>query len=421
MGQDAVNGILEGLKIAQGRRAQNLQNQIEQQRLQQSDQQHKDEVDLKTQELKQRANEFDVTTKAAQAMHKLQLLQEEQRISGNLENGMSIPGATSAPGADTNHLTYTVPGIDQPLTVRTPTFVNQQLGERKAAEEGPAQQAAINLQAAKQKELDTRQAEAEKARQDREVQLQKQRDDAALLRTKTTAGARITAAQISAAKKKDDPTLENFDPIPHIGNVLGGGMTLDDAKKLGKGQAAAIEQGVSEGGGSFVNPDQKKFIENFGPALEVIPKIKDLNDLIAQHSLETQLPGGQHANMANTLSDQIHSGLISASSGPLGQSARALGTAIKTDMNAFTPQKGFYVGESNKQKVNAYVKLLNDTVDQKLSNLPKGQVQHIKEQMGLDKYLTPDNASGSAPAAPSVPQAGQTFNGEKVLKVTKIQ
>lgn len=403
MGQDAVQGILEGLKIAQARRTENMRAAQESARLQADSEYRQKQLENEAEDRKQRKNQFDITTKAAAAMHNLQLLQEEQRITGNLQSGMSIPGMQQT-GSDTDHVTYQIPGMENPITVLNPTAYNKMLGDRKLAEETPAFDAALKKQTVADEARAAREAEAAQANHDRTVELQKMKDASELIRTNITANSRLAAASLKANKDKD-AELENFDPAPYLAGLANGRYTAADISKLGKKQAQLINGLASKSDVIGINDEQKKFLEGIGPAIEPIAKMDQFNEATASDAIGSRIPFSEKRNNLTNLIDQIKSGVVSASTGAFGQSARALSQALKADTGAYTPTLDFTYSSTNKQKRDAYVHAVNDAIDQKLGNLSVAQRHHIKEQFGLDKFL--ENA-GPVPKPGNKTSAGGT-------------
>lgn len=391
MAMGEVGQILEGLKISQTRRAQQISANQEVERIQIERQNQEQRAQQLQDDLKERQRQFDISQKLAKSLHDVQIVQHEQNISKGLQEGNIPAGASlqqTPPGTLSPYQTYNVPGLDNPVTILSPEAYRQKLGADKAAIEKPSQDAALEKQAELQKDLDARTTKSEEARAAREKLLQEQKDAAAALRTNVTAKARVAAAQINAAKKKEDPTLENFDPQPYIQGALDGTYSNDEIRKLGKGQAALVNQGIAGTGTVAISPDQKKFLEGLAPALEIVPKMDQVNGILNQNPIEARVPFTETKNNVDNLIQQIQSGVISASTGAFGQSARAMQQAIKADTGAFTPSSQLgNVSSANQQKRDAYVKLLNDSIDAKLGNLPAGQRQHIKEKLGLDKLI----------------------------------
>lgn len=81
MADDTVQGILEGLKIAESRRTAHLQAQVERERIAAENMERMERIKIEQDRLRQQQKEFDVTQKAAKAINDLTILQKQLEIA----------------------------------------------------------------------------------------------------------------------------------------------------------------------------------------------------------------------------------------------------------------------------------------------------------------------------------------------------
>ncbi len=405
MGMEAVQGILEGLKIHQQKVL--AQQQLQRQALQdeRENEARQARLDLEREQLKQQHEYQQATLKAAQALHKVQHVESLQKIGQtSQETGQAPPGAQvqqPIPGMIGMPTIATLAGMgsegqDISIPIFSDAVHNARLRAKKEAEVGPGIEGRLKEIDAT-KEADRLRAEAnkaadlekERARQLAEQAREKIRDDAALLRTQITAGARVKAAGIAHQAGASD-----FDPTPHVQGAFDGNVSQEDITRLPKDQKNVVVNEISKLGVVAPTEKQKQFVNGLAPALEVIPKMKQFNEILAAHPIEARIPGSKTKDILDNLADQIQSGVVSASTGVFGQSARAMQQAIKADTGAFTPKTQWTYQETNQKRMEGYIKLVEDAIDEQLGNLSSAQRQHIKERVGLDQHV-----GGQPPAA----------------------
>lgn len=392
MAQEQVQGILEGLKIAQQRRAENARNSIEQQRLLQESDQRSKELDFQRNELGERKRQFDITTKAAQAMHNLQVLQEEQRISGNLQGGMSIPGAVSSPGADDQHLSYQVPGLDNPISVLTPEALRakQQADETaKLTPEHENRMIEINTQATNAQRLASQQREDQLAQakvvQDYENQRAATHEAGENFRTSATNAAHIQAAKIGQG-------LEGLTPemiTPYVQQGVQGDLTEEQLNKLPlpKGVKSAIVQGVTGAGGALLNNDEQKVTQSFTPISQIVGKLDQYNAILKQNPAMSRIPGTDAYKQTKLIGQEIEGLLPNVARVIATDTGRLSNTQIQMVKGMAEPSKNFLTNDPaiNEQRRNDFLGLSNAIVDSKLSRLPAAQRSAVKQKLGLTK------------------------------------
>jgi len=399
MAQEQVNGILEGLKLAQSRRTANMQNAVEQARQQSQNEYQQNEIQARKDALGEQKRQFDITTKAAQAMHNLQVLQEEQKVTGNLQQGMSIPGAQQLPDVpgviNTGTQTYKVPGLDNPVTILSPeAYRNKQIQDRTAIEapEHANRMEEISTQAENARKL------AEQNRTDQLTQamaIQNSENDRAKLERESRErvannenGMRMQIAKMNAGLVDADgnPTSSVTPGIAsnYLNQGLTGKMSAEDfaKSKLPSGPQKIISNAMEASGGRFLSDKEKSNLDSFEAIPQVFSNIDALNDLTKQKGLlAVHMPFSQAKMDTKNLQDQIEASMpqISRFLGETGRlSNQQIGmtvAALQPDLNPATSSSAVNV----KRRDDA-LKTLRAEYEKTLSGLPEKQADIIRSQ-----------------------------------------
>lgn len=393
MAQEQVNGILNALKISQERRHQQFIDQVEQQRADQQNQQHQDEIKQQKLELAERGRQFDITTKAAKAMHDMTLLEEEQKLSGNLQQGMSIPGAVASPGVDADHLSYQVPGVDQPLQVLTPeAFRKKQIADQTAlqAPEHINRMEEISEQAKNAQQLAT---------QNRDAQLQQAQvvqgmendraDKERASRERISANEianRTNIAKMNAGLTDGDgnPTSDITPGIAsnYLQQGLTGKMSAEDfAKaKLPSGPQKIIANAMQASGGRFLSDKEKSALDSFEAIPQIFNNIDALNKLTQQTGLlAAHIPGTSTKQQVKNYEDQIEASMPQISRF-LGESGRLSNQQIGMTVSALQPDLNPLTSSPavNIQRRDGALATLRAEYEKTLGGLPTHQADVIR-------------------------------------------
>lgn len=390
MAMEQVQGILEGLKIAQARRADNFKVQQEVANRAQQNEQFQNDLKLRQDELAQRKNQFDVTTKAAKAMHDLQMLQEEQNLGKSLQEGNNVPGATSTPGADANHVVYQIPGIDNPLTLLTPEAYRTKQIQDITAKDAPVhanRMEEIATQSQNAKDL------AAQNKTDALVQMQQMQDyenkraatheAAENFRTQTEVASREHVAKIQQGLEGLTPDMLD----PYIHQVVNGDLTQKqlNALPLPKGVKAAIVNGVTSSGGAVLNDNEQDVIKSFTPIKQIIGKLDQYNDIIKANPTLSRIPGTDAYKQTSLLSEEIEGILPNVARVIATDTGRLSNQQIQMVKGMTEPSKNFLTNDSaiNEKRRNDFLGITNALIDSKLSRLPEGQRAAVKQKLGI--------------------------------------
>lgn len=390
MAQEQVNGILQALRISQERRKDQFAQQLEQQRLNLDTQQKADQLKQQKAELAEHSRQFDITTKAAKAMHDVAILEQEQKLSGNLQNGMAIPGAVSTPGADADHLTYQVPGIDQPLSVLTPEANRAKQIADKTALEQPEHLNRLDEIDAQAKNAQALALQNKSASLEQMQQMQQFENDRASthekgenFRTAATNATHIQAAKIAQG-------LEGLTPdmiTPYVQQAVHGDLTETQLNKLPlpKGVKTAITQGVTGAGGMLLNDNEQQVVQSFTPIQQIVGKLDQYNAILKANPLKARIPGTDAYKQSKLVGDEIEGILPNVARVMATDTGRLSNTQIQMIKGMAEPSKNFLTNDPsiNDQRRNDFLGLSNALIDSKLSRLPEGQRAAVKQKLGI--------------------------------------
>jgi hypothetical protein len=454
MAMEQVQGILEGLKLAQARRAENMRAAQEAVRAKQQqdyqDSEAKNRADTLTELVKQHGIEnqrLDATSKVAAAFQKLQQLKDQQQIAtGSQQSGIPIPGGQvfqPPPGSIGVPSMQTIPGTGDGTNpdVQVPFYpasqwdamqaqraqVQQQPEiDRKNAEAAALQAAMEQRQLATKASDEARQVAIDKANNDRAMAVGKQHDDAEALKAKLDRENQFSIAQLKQ-KPVDDP---NFDPTFYTNGSANGTVSKEDITKLPKDQQQIIKDINTKAGINPIAEKQKDFFRGTGEAIGVIPKMQaytaalDINNPLN--------PMGEEWATAKANAQTIKDNVQQATNTMYGGAAqRPTQARLQAAQDAFVPDfgPGFNVNFKNKQKTQNYIDTINEVFNGETSGMTPGQQAALRAQVGLNKYphsaATSKQPGGPAPVlqpqvqpgqtAPQVQKWGRDANGNPVL------
>lgn len=418
MAQDEVNGILQGLVIAQQRRAQDLQNSQATQQLQQQKEyqagvlkQQQDELKQKTQYEQQ---QIDLLKKA----HALAALKEGRELGASMQQGTPIPGdtkvgeVTDEQGNTFEH--HNVPGLTDeqgnpvPIIIPNRETFNKITQARKTAEEAPAIAGRVQeIETGKKADLERIEA-SKRADLERQQQIiagenerARQHEQAENLRNAADQSTRLHVAKIGAGIEGTDPTLIT----DYVHQAINGDLTDEQIKKTipFKGFQQAITNGVTEAGGQILTKPEQEVKQAFTPVNQIIDKMNQYNQLVRNEGqLKVNIPGTDAYKQAKLIEAEIDGVLPNVARVIATDTGRLSNTQIKLVEGMAQPSKNFLSSDAktNEQRRDDFVDIVNKVIDSKLSRLPEAQRSAIKQKLAI-----PTSGRSAAPASEQTPSA----------------
>lgn len=419
MAQEAVNGIIQALIAAQQRR-------IEQFRLNQQNQQFQTQqanevagrqadIDARNKALDQAEEHFNVTTKAAQALHNLQLfqarMQAQQQLSGPAAAGASlgtnVAGAklvgTSGNDADSTSGTNTwqlPPELGSnpdgsPLTVNAPSFeaLTAQENAAKANETNAAHQWEIDRDNVKKGWDDAR----TKATIDAENQRAANRNavDMAIARLKTSNNNPFGDGNPSNPNQNDpQQALQTY-----VHGLADGTYTADDINKTfskNKNAAQLVLTTAAQSGVVPLNKDQQNALKIVS---QLVPNISKFDDYLSQIPNTTNTIASHVWGLANAGNSTLNTtenefdNLLPDMSRMFGDKGRLALQQMRYTQAGSSPSK-FLPKAANVEKRNNFAASINNYLDSQLNNIPAPQRALFKQKVGLTNIpmLNPDGS-----------------------------
>src|ERR1035437_2844503 len=346
-----VENILKGLQLGQQKLNEQQQRTLESQRIAAETEAEQARIEQQKGDLQERKRQFDIATKATQAMHNLTIAQETQRLSEGAMRGMPIPGATvtdanqgggggvafgganngagqqiQAPQPSNNAIPIgqqyqnvqmpsylNIDGQPNNVTLPSPeTFAGQQAARERVlnapAEESKtreqlAQIAGEQTKSLAMKDLDYKRVEDAKAadfarevqRNSTQIYIEKMRND--------------SAERVAKAKNQG----ESFDVEPLIDDAMHGHLSQEELNKMAisKSDKSRIMSGVLQQGGRIFTQTQKDLTPDLINAVKVVPLMDDFlsNQSQTTNWFSAQLGGlgSTFDSHLNNLQDQIKS------------------------------------------------------------------------------------------------------------------
>jgi hypothetical protein len=411
MALDVIDNILKGLQLADQRRFR--QAELEQQKLDrdESSKRYSEEVKHRQAELKERQHQFDVTSKAAKALHDLTITQEKQKLSEGLLKGIPIPGATTQPAApfttsgipsienlnqanqvSQDYQLHTLPIQDSngnPIQVTLPrpeVFAEQQANIQRKLNEPETEQKIEVARAAeaerlkRQQELDQSNFLRTLVTQQFEDKRNKERIEADNTRTKWNIASRERIAQLTKGQS-------GIDLDPYIQDAIDGNLTTEDIRRLPipKPQQMQLIDSVTHTGARILSNEQRDLVKEFG---QLTGAIKYMDEIIQnQGSVETSKIGGYLSGTLKTLDPNVTTPEeeLKGRASVVSRFLKEKGNLSNQDINrviGLFPSR-FKPLITNIKKRNDYVKELDSLIESRLPNLTKEQRNIIKKRVGL--------------------------------------
>ena len=417
MGQEQVNGIIQGLIAGQQRRRDAILATQNQQRLDQDNTNRQAEIQNQKDRLAQEAKQFDITTKAAQAMHKLTMLQEEQRVTGNLQQGMQVPGDTkiseTAPNENGDIFeTHQIPGIEdqngKPIPITIPsreTFLRQEAQKAKAlaTPEHEFKEEEIRHTAENALNLEGARTTAQQQNTAQIIAAENQRAKEAQLAESQRAGqqraTQIRVAQIGQGMDPETGALA-VPAEPYIQQAHNGQLSQEKLKALGlpKGTHNAVLAGIQQGGDVLPTDAELGSVQTYSPVPQLVGAIDNYNKLLTSSpmaKLKSNIPGTDEYKAANAIQGQIQA-LTPGLSRLESEKGKLSNTQIQMAHDLADPNNSVLSGDpvQNIKKRNALLQLANTGLDANLSRLPPGQAAILKQKTGVTNIPLLDEKTG---------------------------
>lgn len=377
-----VQEILEGLKNAQARRMQNNQLALEQQKLQQDQEAQEEELKIRHQELDQQDRHFQITAKAAMALHQMQIAEHKQKLAQDLQSGLAVPGAiplTPQTSDGTQVVQLPQMGDEDPSTISVnPTaFAKTQADLARIVLE-PKEEA----EAKKQDAIGKRAQELQDKKDAAAEQRTQEHDQAMLSRTQL-----MVMKALEAARLKNDADPQNqVDLSNYVQSAMNGGMTQDDVNKLAisKNDKQRLMSMVTSMGGTVLTKDQKKAIDDAKTSVQAINLVDQFLNQIPDSSsnlgMLKNLPGNATKPKLRQISqelDQMTPGITRTTSGL----NRVNQNELVWNRNGFKPNLTLPKTD-NISKRNDFVDFTLRGIDEQLKGIPAAQRSLIKKEIG---------------------------------------
>lgn len=445
MGQDAINNILEGLKIGHARRAEQARTELEQQRLQNERDSKEAEIKIRHDSLDEQKRQFDAAQKVISAKAALDSMQQKQEIAKGIMQGVPVPGATQQPQGGTDQqpfspihpedatsVLHTLPTGD---TVSIPTPQTQAKTAASVYEiankpvEAAKTRTELALQESKNQEDRNKLTEEFGRRQlDNANSLMRERETRASAEKIALANnatqlqvAKIAHAGLSNIFGQSSPEQIKAMTDPVIQGMADGTMGYESIKKMfaDKGMAggdALVTASFMKNGMVPPSDKQVSFVQNVKPIVDSLPLIQQYINLLPKTTtgLGGVLAGITHPDILNpelgALMKQIQFNIAPVAKQLGGDQGQRLQKAL------LEPAEGGYFPSKSKptpanvSNFNKLVDILDSVVDSSLGSLTPDQRNHIKANtLGLNKIskLNPDGSPKVIQQQGQHPAAGQ--------------
>lgn len=409
MAQEQVNGIIQALIAGQqlrlkkqeqiqsaSRNAQVAKDEDERRKLEQG------KLDELVRQHDQENTRADATHAAEMAINKLSQIQTQQKIGADLAAGQSFPGdkvtQTSAPDSEGDIFeTHNIPGVGEIRIPSRETMLKHATAARKAELAPQLENDLTKIKA--QGDIsssisaagDVAAMERTNVQQTGENSREKIRQDAENSRAKLQRQTQVEIANI-----KTNPDTSDFDPTPYIKGTIEGRVSDTDLAKLPKSQKAVVTNILSKGGVVPVSDKQKQFVAGLGGAVEAIGQmdeyIQHLNDTGLMASIGI---GSDASNKESAIKKQINEKLVQATNAMMTGSSRLSKERIEAMQSAYGMTSNPLKGNTNQLNRDGLVDNLESIIDTEIPD--KTMAQHIKESIGLDKYITKEPKKANTP------------------------
>lgn len=429
MAREDVQGVMQALHQAQSRRMQQFLADRELQQHQAQNEFEKQRIGLEQEKFKHQSALEDASAKAAEAVRQQQKVFDAAKIAAGLKAGQPVPGAQqlgsrTTPAGETFN-TFQLPDAfgepGKPSTIELPS------------EETSAKQAAglERITSAPKEEAKTREIEAGKQADFLRSQMMKAYDDqraaenkaAEDLRNKATREsaeriavgnnrATVEAARLRAAAGGAN-ALPSIDITPYVNDALTGNLSRDEILKMqnkafNKQDAQSIIEAVIKSGARVLTDKQKSTISDFQPVVDVLPKLKQYNEVLKANPIQGRIPLSDAYKTLTRLDGEIEMAMPNVARILEGEKGKLSNQQIQYSKGGFVPSRS-PAGTDVKQNdllIHDFEDMVHKQFDAKMGGLPEGQKALIKQKLRLL-----DNGQQATPQ--QIPQAPQVLHWQR--------
>lgn len=440
---------------------------IEQQRASAATEAEKARIEQEKESLKQRQHEFDVTSKAAQALHNMQIMSEEQKIAtGAAQTGIMPPGVGSSPipvGGSVN-----LPGIGQipippqvaagntvsfpsghTIDIPTPQVFAQQQADIARITNKPAEEAKTREQAAVQaaeterqlkvgqqgfqqrlQEID-KQNQYENQRQANMISAQaaihNSENAAALQRAMITSSGglfgmpgQFNSGVHIVTSDDGEPQVIHQNPADYITNTIGrlenGTLSSDELKKTDSKGAPTILRLASQRGIVPLTKDQQTNLKDLEEVSKAVPLLKEMAEIRAS-SGTSFVPGTDAYKLFEADKDKL--GKYTANITRVLGNIRRLNTQdVELTLNSMIPSRAPWKGATTGiDKYNEFVTSLQNDFNTATNTLPKNQQDLIRQRLGYNSFPYLNKLTSAPGQQVGTPQGMTPPGGKKANDV----
>lgn len=470
MAQEEVNHILEGLKLGLAVRQQRQELAQQQQRIeiqkkqQESEEKHREAENKRyIDSLAEQKRQFDITSKAAQALHNVQIMQAEQSMTQNAMQGIPIAGdqvSGATPPVVPQGMTQVPEGhqlhnlpTGHSVVLPTPEKFAELLAARARITNAPAEEAKTREQAALQKAETERQLTVSKQAQEAKlVELNKENEykmqqqaqaikaQQAIHSSEQAMHLRVALLQATngmsepsfmksmgvnvTTDAQGQPTINSQDPTNYVMNTIkqlrDGQMSADELKKRDPKLAPVIERMASTMGVGALTKDEIGQLRDLEIVAQVAPVLREMNLIRANANVKVLVKGTDAYARFQTLEDQVgkaQPALARIFSG----TKRFNNVEMEKYWNALVPRKSPLTSdkESGFSKYNDFVtKDIQDAFNTITSSLPEGQRAIIRDRIGINRLPYLSSAIKTPGAEPTTPVGAAPALGSFGGKIT---
>lgn len=413
---DVLAGIMDILKANEVKKQQSIVNKQNTDKEVEQKRQFNEQLKLHQQQFDEQVNHNKLAQKAADSIRELQIVKQRSELANTLMQGGEIPGTTIQPITNPNmgqfnletgqndyqiHQLPITDGNGKPVSVNLPrpeVFAQRQADLQRIGDAPKNEQRLKEIETTKK--ADSERVLAQEQADTVRAILQKGYDD------------RRQQAQITAQNERDRLNRQSREKIaksrlqsggadlePYIKQGAEGTLTIEDVNKLThltKDEKIKLINAINGPDNILLTNTQRTGVDQFASLVNAIPYM----DKVIQRKpkSDTKLGGVVKGAISNLNSDvdtafaelEGHLSTIARKlgdeKGPLTE--KDVGRARSIVASRYTPSS------SDIEKRNDYLKDLNKMIDDKLSGLPKSQINRLKDKIGLYQF-TPLDKSGN--------------------------
>lgn len=412
MASEDVANILQGLIAGQHRRLSYAQLASVDRDRSEREAARKEQLDIEHKRLDETQRQFDLSYKAAQAVHTMSIAQQKQKMAENAMNGLPIVGEGTVVRQPMDgggfQETHTLPqefdqnGKPQSFTVPDKETMARQAAQHWMTQNQPIEEMKSRLQAQKE-EADLAKAAAKsdddykKATKLAELTSDRQLAGIALHNKGLMEVAHTKGYyMIQAAKNKGDADAIDTEPlIEGIRNLTLNKETINMMPGKQKGQV--VRDATALG---LTIPDKKDqdLPKAFDAGMHALQRGNDFIEFVKQNPVSSRIPMSPQYNQAQQMLKELTENGVSALT-VLGQGGRLSKDRIDRLQEAYTTSLSPTAGLANAAKVKNLSTLLNDALDSSISHLSPSQ------QVVLKSKITGVNPRGSQQGSPGISPA----------------